>query len=194
VTHDPRDPSKNGDPFDPWPTGPCPSLDSVGGNPGPIFAVCAPKFTKLSTQAQETLQFTTPFAIRRYLVSLYIYIFYFQHSCTKVTRTTLCWEEGKATTALTADLKKKKIWFAIKLRSCPTFDPFLCFGPPNATYQKNPRHYEKENNTRRKMHKELDITWLGLLKKKHKNDYTKADDKLWTNQVLFPIKLLSIRF
>ena len=125
---------------------------------------------------------------------IYIYIFYFQHSCTKVTRTTLCWEEGKATTALTADLKKKKIWFAIKLRSCPTFDPFLCFGPPNATYQKNPRHYEKENNTRRKMHKELDITWLGLLKKKHKNDYTKADDKLWTNQVLFPIKLLSIRF
>jgi len=36
------------------------------------------------------------------------YIFYFQHSCKKITRTTLCWEDGKATTALTAALKKRK--------------------------------------------------------------------------------------
>jgi len=38
----------------------------------------------------------------------YIYIHTYFISNTAVTRTTLCWEDSKATTALTAALKKKK--------------------------------------------------------------------------------------
>jgi len=38
----------------------------------------------------------------------YIHIHTYFISNTAVTRKTLCWEDGKATTALTAALKKKK--------------------------------------------------------------------------------------
>ena len=67
---------------------------SVSKTPVPFFAICEPKFTKLSAYSQERLQFCMPFSVRPHHVSFRSYSGAYKPFLCRKGRVARSWSRG----------------------------------------------------------------------------------------------------